>query len=220
MMAISSRRQVLPVLVIGLVIGAVGLKVARYNGSSLLQGTGAMARIGAVMAASGRHNWSELSRKADIALYGAKATGRNRMVIYEETMDEDVQGRHLIEAELREALRADDGQLWLAFQPLYGGADLRLHGAEALVRWTHPRLGLVSPARFIPIAESAGLIEPLGRLVFREACATRRSKIQSTFQASWSSPKRRACMDDLKDPTRGFQLLVERRPTLSTKGGD
>jgi EAL domain-containing protein (putative c-di-GMP-specific phosphodiesterase class I) len=126
--------------------------------------------VGAVMAGPGPHSWSEFSRKADIALYEAKAGGRNRMVVYEETMDEDVQGRHQIEAELREALRVDDGQLWLAFQPLYRGHDLRLHGAEALVRWTHPRLGLVPPARFIPIAESAGLIEPLGRMVFREAC--------------------------------------------------
>jgi diguanylate cyclase (GGDEF)-like protein len=165
--AILMRRDAASASVIGDRILAAISRPFRVQGVEIYAGVS----IGAVMASPGPHTWTELSRKADIALYEAKTGGRNRMVIYEEAMDEDIQNRHQIEAELREALRADDGQLWLAFQPLYCGGDLRLHGAEALVRWTHPRLGLVSPARFIPIAESAGLIEPLGRLVFREACA-------------------------------------------------
>jgi diguanylate cyclase (GGDEF)-like protein len=165
--AIVMRRDASAAASIGARILAAISRPFRVQGVEIYAGVS----IGAVMATSGQHGWSELSRKADIALYEAKASGRNRMVIYEEAMDEDVQGRHQIEAELREALRTDDGQLWLAFQPLYCGKDLRLHGAEALVRWTHPRLGLVPPARFIPIAESAGLIERLGRLVFRDACA-------------------------------------------------
>ena len=164
--AIVTRRDAVSASSVGARILAAISRPFRVQGVEIYAGVS----IGAVMAGPGPHSWTELSRKADIALYEAKAGGRNRVAIYEESMDEDVQGRHQIEAELREALRADDGQLWLAFQPLYCGEDLRLYGAEALVRWTHPRLGLVPPARFIPIAETAGLIERLGRLVFRDAC--------------------------------------------------
>jgi diguanylate cyclase (GGDEF)-like protein len=110
----------------------------------------------------------ELARRADIALYEAKSAGRNRAVIFEEPMNRLLQNRHTIEAELREALRRVD-QLSVAFQPLVGRGG-RIIGAEALARWQHPRLGQVSPAHFIPVAEASGLVEDLGRLILREAC--------------------------------------------------
>ncbi|HEY9011164.1 MAG TPA: EAL domain-containing protein [Devosia sp.] len=125
--------------------------------------------IGIVAIGDGDIDRREILRKADIALYEAKSSGRNRAVVYEETMDELLQNRHMIEAELREALRRDD-QLTVAFQPLYGRAANAVTGAEALVRWTHPSLGKVSPVHFVPVAESTGLIEAVGDLVLRRAC--------------------------------------------------
>jgi len=125
--------------------------------------------IGVVVIGETDSDRREITRKADIALYEAKSSGRNRAVVYEEAMDELLQNRHTIEAELREALRRDD-QLSVAFQPLYARETDSVSGAEALVRWTHPRLGRVSPAHFVPVAESTGLIEAIGEFVLRKAC--------------------------------------------------
>jgi EAL domain-containing protein (putative c-di-GMP-specific phosphodiesterase class I) len=84
-------------------------------------------------------------------------------------MNELLQLQHSIEGELREALLGT-GQLTVAFQPLVDQQTRRVVGAEALARWQHPKFGQISPARFIPIAETTGLIEPLGELVLRQAC--------------------------------------------------
>ncbi|MGV3650899.1 MAG: putative bifunctional diguanylate cyclase/phosphodiesterase, partial [Devosia sp.] len=125
--------------------------------------------LGVVLAERRDRDRRELTRKADIALYEAKAGGRNRVVMFEPAMNELLQSRHKIEAELREALRRTD-QISLAFQPLVEGRSGRVDGAEALVRWRHPTLGQVSPAQFVPIAEGTGLIETLGEWVLRQAC--------------------------------------------------
>lgn len=174
-------------------------KPFRIQGSEAFVGVS----IGIVVATAGLRDRHELSRRADIALYEAKSAGRNRAVFYEEAMDEQVQNRHTIEAELREALRSPD-QLWVAFQPLCGGAS-EIIGAEALLRWSHPQLGAVSPARFVPIAESTGLIEQLGEFVLRRA---------AEFGARW--PGRSIAVNispaQLRNPTfaeRVFSLLVE-----------
>jgi diguanylate cyclase (GGDEF)-like protein len=127
------------------------------------------ASIGIALSADGGTDGVEISRKAGIALFEAKSTGRNRAVFYEDRMDEALQNRHTIEAELREALRGDD-QLTVAFQPLFDTATGTVQGAEALVRWNNPRLGQVSPAHFIPIAEGTGQIESVDEFVLRRAC--------------------------------------------------
>ena len=127
------------------------------------------ASIGIVSAAGAGVEPYELMRKADIALYEAKANGRNCAVVYEEHMDELVQLQHTIEGELREALQRDD-QLAVVFQPLVDQKTRKVIGAEALARWHHPRFGQISPARFIPVAENTGLIEALGEFVLRRAC--------------------------------------------------
>ncbi len=145
----------------------------------------------------------ELTRRADIALYEAKAGGRNRAIVFEESMNELLQNRKTIEAELREALRRSD-QLSVAFQPLFG-RDRSIVGAEALARWNHPRLGQVSPAHFIPVAEATGLIEALGAFVLREACTMGARWPGHTFAVNISPAQLR----DPNFPTQVFQLLTE-----------
>jgi len=127
------------------------------------------ASIGIVMTRGTQAEPSELIRKADIALYEAKAGGRNRAIVYQEHMNELLQLQHTIEAELREALCRED-QLSIVFQPLVDQHSRKVIGAEALSRWHHPKYGQISPARFIPVAENTGLIEALGDFVLRRAC--------------------------------------------------
>jgi diguanylate cyclase (GGDEF)-like protein len=146
------------------IIEAIG-RPFRIGGNEAFVGVS----IGVVMVRQQDRNRHELTRRADIALYEAKSSGRNRAAIYVDSMNELVQTRHSIEAELREALKSGD-QLWVAFQPLFGRREGEIVGAEALVRWTHPRRGPISPVDFVPIAESSGLIESLGEVVLRRAC--------------------------------------------------
>jgi len=146
------------------IIEAIG-RPFRISGSDAFVGVS----IGVVTARAQDRDRHELTRKADIALYEAKSSGRNRAALYKESMNELVQTRHSTEADLREALKHGD-QLWVAFQPLFGCREGEIVGAEALVRWTHPRRGLISPIDFVPIAESSGLIEALGEFVLRRAC--------------------------------------------------
>jgi diguanylate cyclase (GGDEF)-like protein len=129
--------------------------------------------IGVALAPGNADDRSELARKADIALYQAKANGRGRYVFFTDAMDASIRHREKVERDLRAALEAGD-QFEVVYQPLFGAQSQRIHGAEALVRWNHPELGLLSPAMFVPIAEATGLIEPLGEWVLEQACLTAR----------------------------------------------
>jgi diguanylate cyclase (GGDEF)-like protein len=129
--------------------------------------------IGVALAPVDADERSELVRKADIALYQAKADGKGRYVFFAEAMDASIRHRERIERDLRAALLAGD-QFTIVYQPLYGAQSQRIHGAEALVRWNHPERGLLPPAMFVPIAEATGLIEPLGEWVLEQACLTAR----------------------------------------------
>jgi predicted signal transduction protein with EAL and GGDEF domain len=129
------------------------------------------ASIGVVIAAEPDCRYTDLLRKADVALYKAKTDGRGCYRVFCEEMDEGRRMRALIETELREALAEGRG-LELHYQPLYATSDEALIGVEALVRWNHQTLGFLSPAQFIPIAEETGLIAQLGEWVLERACKT------------------------------------------------
>jgi diguanylate cyclase (GGDEF)-like protein len=135
--------------------------------------SGSQARIGISLGLAlgpgdaGERN--ELTRKADIALYEAKAAGKGRYVFFAEWMDASIRRRGEIESSLRTALEVG-GELEVYYQPLYSAGTGAVTGAEALVRWHHPQHGLLSPAMFVPIAEETGLIEQLGEWVLDQAC--------------------------------------------------
>ena len=110
----------------------------------------------------------EALRNADTAMYRAKDAGKDRCEVFEETMHAGVFERLELKADLARGI--EDGQLVLHYQPIVALQTGRIAGVEALVRWEHPERGFMPPGAFIPIAEDAGLIVPLGRWVLDEAC--------------------------------------------------
>jgi diguanylate cyclase (GGDEF)-like protein len=135
------------------------------------------ASIGIALYPSGATTAERLLSQADLALGRAKQDGRRRHRFFEPAMDTKLREYRTMEHDLRQALTR--GELYLDYQPVFNGVGLELAGYEALARWRHPRLGTVSPAVFIPIAEECGAILPLGRWVLETACAE---------AASWSKP--------------------------------
>jgi diguanylate cyclase (GGDEF)-like protein/PAS domain S-box-containing protein len=110
-----------------------------------------------------------LIRNADLALYAAKDGGRGRHHFYAANLHSDAEERRQLEQDLRDAITS--GGLELHYQPVVHTATERISGFEALLRWTHPVHGPLSPAKFIPIAEDAGLIAPIGEWALRQACS-------------------------------------------------
>ncbi|MPS70934.1 MAG: EAL domain-containing protein [Novosphingobium sp.] len=127
------------------------------------------ASIGVAVAPDHGTDRTELTRRADIALYKAKMEGRSRFTFFEASMDEVVRLRETTNRELRQALLDCDEQLKVFYQPVYSTVSGRMVAVEALLRWNHPVNGLVNPAGFIQQAEESGLIEVLGGWVLRKA---------------------------------------------------
>jgi diguanylate cyclase (GGDEF)-like protein len=124
--------------------------------------------IGIVLFDEDHADACELLRRAGLAMYQAKAAGRNTLRFFDPGMQRTVAARAALEADLRQGLR--NNELLLHYQPQVDGNGYPT-GAEALVRWEHPVRGMVSPAEFIPLAEETGLILPLGRWVLESACS-------------------------------------------------
>jgi len=110
----------------------------------------------------------DVLRDADMAMYQAKALGKARSVVFNKTMHRDAVNRLQLETDLRHAISRQE--LQLHYQPIVSLATGQITGFEALVRWQHPTRGMVSPGKFIPLAEETGLIIPIGEWVLREAC--------------------------------------------------
>ncbi len=126
------------------------------------------ASIGIAAARLGTERADELLRNADVAMYTAKASGKNRVSVFEPTMHAAIVERHALSAELSRSL--GQGELAVYYQPIVTLSNAAVTGMEALVRWRHPVRGLIGPGEFVHLAEENGMILPLGRWVLSEAC--------------------------------------------------
>jgi diguanylate cyclase (GGDEF)-like protein len=125
------------------------------------------ASVGIAIGDPGRASADALVRNADLALYAAKAAGRGKHRLYEPSMHSEAAERQLLENDLRQAI--ERGELSVHYQPIVRAAGEEISGFESLVRWHHPTRGAISPAKFIPLAEEAGLIGKIGEWVLRTA---------------------------------------------------
>ncbi|MBV9628239.1 MAG: EAL domain-containing protein [Xanthobacteraceae bacterium] len=127
------------------------------------------ASIGIVLAPNDGLEVEQLLKNADLALYRAKAEGRNGFRLFEPAMDAEARSRHSLQVDLRASIGRDEFEI--LYQTVFDAATREPRSVEALVRWCHPARGVVEPDQFIPVAEEIGLILPLGERVLRRACA-------------------------------------------------
>jgi len=124
--------------------------------------------IGIAITPDDGHSFEMISRNADMAMYQAKDAGRNNYRFYNQQMNIDAKDSITLIADLHKAL--PDNQLYLLYQPKLDIRSKQVVGAEALLRWKHPQKGLIPPNKFIPVAESSGLIIDIGSWVIEQAC--------------------------------------------------
>jgi len=137
------------------------------------------ASVGIALAQSNEIRSDELMRNAFTALHTAKEQGRSEIAVFEESMHSSALSRLDLEQELRHAV--ENRGLDVYFQPLLKLSDLSVYGFEALVRWIHPKKGVISASDFIPMAEEAGLLPVIDRMVLRRTCTTVRELNRTVF---------------------------------------
>lgn len=175
----------------------------RLSGHELLM----EASIGIALSSTGYERPEEILRDADTAMYRAKLGERSRYAIFDREMHQLVLTTEQAETDLRNALERDEFRL--EYQPIISLADGRITGFEALIRWDHPRRGLLAPDEFVPLAEESGLIVHLGWWVLERACAQMsqwlrkfRSQADLTMSVNLSAEQFR--QDDLLDRIDGI----------------
>jgi diguanylate cyclase (GGDEF)-like protein len=136
-----------------------------------LQGTAVTigASVGIALADTASMTYDDLLREADVAMYRAKERGKATVETFDASMQSALESHVQLKSELKQAVSA--GELYVEYQPIVALGSGDVVGVEALARWDSPRLGLVGPREFIPVAESSGLIRELGQHVLRTACA-------------------------------------------------
>lgn len=144
------------------------LEIFRDEMNAAMDPTAVGISLGVAVFPQDGENAAALHHAADIALYRAKTSGRGTAAFFDAQMDMEARQRRQLESDLRHAIARH--QLYLVYQPLVMTADGRASGYEALLRWTHPERGEVTPNEFIPIAEDTGAIIPIGEWVLRRAC--------------------------------------------------
>jgi diguanylate cyclase (GGDEF)-like protein/PAS domain S-box-containing protein len=151
------------------------IRVAQRMGEALRQPVALQGRtvfisvsIGIVCSTKTSDSPGDLLRDADTAMYHAKSRGKAGFALFGPDMNQKAAERMEVEVGLRAALKQNE--LTLVYQPFFELATGRMSGVEALLRWNHPTRGMISPARFIPIAEETGLVIPIGYWVMEEAC--------------------------------------------------
>ena len=181
------------------------------------------ASVGIVTSDYDDRTSDDLMRDADLALYAAKAAGKGCFRFFAPEMHEAARQRQLMESDLRVAL--EKGELHLAYQPCVDATSEAVTGFEALIRWTHPDHGPVSPVEFIPLAEEIGLIDEIGEWVLRTACAEAAKWPQQITVAVNLSPVQfkspalptivRMVLSDTKLPAKRLELEITEGVFLS-----
>ncbi|MFO0949802.1 MAG: EAL domain-containing protein [Isosphaeraceae bacterium] len=167
---------------------------------------GLSASVGISLCPEHGTNPSTLIRRADVAMYAAK-NGRSGLAVYTKGLPESCPRRLGLVHEIREAIEED--QLRLYYQPKVDLATARTTGVEALVRWQHPRDGMIPPLDFIPLAEETGLIRPLGRWVLREALKQARAWRDARLGVNVAVNLSTAELHDVELPDLTRRLLDE-----------